>query len=249
LSSDTVLHVWTVCLDCIDEARANEWRGILDAEENAQADRYAFASDRIQYLVAHALLRRALTRLCPAVAATDWRFHDGVNRKPDAWINGLRAPVSFNLSHTNGMVGVAAIAAPAVAIGFDLEALNRRVTLAIADRYFRNEEIAWLYSLPESRWTDGFLQLWTLKEAFIKATGEGLARDLASFWFEMDLPRIRFTGNRREAGAEWHFQQRVIDHRFIAALGIHAPLGLPVVRWEEVTLDQGTDHHLPRTVL
>lgn len=232
-----------MCLDSIDEARANGWRSLLDAQENERADRYRFASDRIQYLVAHALTRRALSLLCPAVDAREWRFIEGAHRKPEAWAKDRPAPVSFNLSHTNGMIGVAAMPVPGVAIGFDLEARDRRVTLAVADRYFRVEEVAWLESLPEPQRPDGFLRLWTLKEAFIKATGEGLARDLASFWFMMEPPSIRFVGDSAEAEADWHFQQCVIG-RFIAAVGVHAPAGAPEICWEEVRPDQCGAQHL-----
>lgn len=235
-----------MCLDGICEARADRWRPLLNAQENAQADRYAFASDRIQYLVAHALTRRALSVLCPGVDARAWHFAEGAHRKPEACANGRPAPVSFNLSHTNGMVGVAAMAAANVAIGFDLEARDRRVTLGVANRYFRVEETAWLGSLPEPQRTDGFLRLWTLKEAFIKATGEGLARDLASFWFAMNPPRIHFAGESKEAGAEWHFEQRLIADRFIAAAGVHVLAGPPDISWEEVSPDQAVVQSLLR---
>ena len=43
----------------------------------------------------------------------------------------------------------------------------------------------------------GFLRLWTLKEAFIKATGKGLTQDLAAFWFVPFPPRIHFTPSLR----------------------------------------------------
>lgn len=228
-------------------ARAETWRGILDEEENAQADRYVFAEDRIQYLVAHALTRHALSVLCPAVSATAWRFREVANRKPLALAPGEAAPVSFNLSHTNGMVGVAALARPGVAVGFDLEALDRTVNLRVADRYFRVEEIAWLNRLPQAQRTDGFLRLWTLKEAFIKATGEGLARPLDSFWFAMRPPRLRFATGSAEPASAWHFEQRAIAARFIAATGVHAPDGPPPTAWEEVSPDPAASHPLLRT--
>ncbi len=67
---------------------------------------------------------------------------------------------------------------------------------------------------------EGFLRLWTLKEAFIKATGKGLTQDLASFWFTPSAPRIHFVPKLGEDGADWRFEQRMLDGAFIAALGI-----------------------------
>jgi 4'-phosphopantetheinyl transferase len=196
--------------------------------------------------VAHALTRHALSLLCPPVPATAWRFTEIGNHKPLAWGRDGPAPVSFNLSHTNGMVGVAALAQPDVAVGFDIEALDRRVDLRVASRYFRSEEIDWLNRLPESQRTDGFLRLWTLKEAFIKATGEGLARALDSFWFAMHPPRLRFAARSEESASSWHFEQRVIAGRFIAAVGVHGTERPPRIRWQEVAADSRDGHPLLR---
>ena len=55
--------------------------------------------------------------------------------------------MSFNLSHANGLVGVAVLAQPDVPVGFDLERLDRRIELKIADRYFRPEEVSLLMDL------------------------------------------------------------------------------------------------------
>lgn len=240
-SNSPPVRIWTFRTEGIDETHVNGWRRILDPIENARADRFVFARDRIQYLAAHAVTRQALSVLTPGVPPSAWRFIAEPNHKPVARVRERPAPISFNLSHTNGMVGVAAVACPRIQIGFDLEALDRRVPLEIANRYFREKEVAWLTSLPMADQPDGFLRLWTLKEAFIKATGEGLSRDLASFWFEMNPPRIQFVPGSVEATAAWHFQQRIISDRFIAAVGLCDIDAASAIVWTEIDLNKDAD--------
>ncbi|MGD0107684.1 MAG: 4'-phosphopantetheinyl transferase superfamily protein [Rhodopila sp.] len=241
------VSVWTLRTDGIDEPFAARWRGVLDTAEQAQADRFVFASDRIQYIAAHALLRGVLSSIVPDADPAAWRLVSGKNGKPVAWLCENPAPLSFNLSHTDGMVGVAAVRGANSALGFDLEALDRKVTLDIAARFFRPEEVAWLGSLPEPVRRDGFLQLWTLKEAFIKATGKGLAQSLSSFWFTTPPPRIHFTPALPERAEDWHFEQRVVAERWMAAVGLCQPDGANLAaRWIEVRPDQASDAGLFR---
>jgi 4'-phosphopantetheinyl transferase len=52
---------------------------------------------------------------------------------------------------------------------------------AIAERHFAPGEIQQLKALPESARTRGFFDLWTRKEAFVKARGVGLFSGLSQF--------------------------------------------------------------------
>jgi 4'-phosphopantetheinyl transferase len=156
------------------------------------------------------------------------------------------------------MVGVAGLAAEGRALGFDVEPLDRSINLGIADRYFCPEEVGWLESLPEPTRPAGFMRLWTLKEAFIKATGRGLGQDLATFWFTPMLPRIHFKAPLTERPEDWWFEQQIISDRFIAAVGMNRLADIPVTaKWTEVDSStlllgqsgQGTSEPLLRTFL
>jgi len=241
------VSVWTLRTDGIDEPFAARWRSVLDTTEQARADRFVFAPDRIQYIAAHALLRSVLSSIVPDADPAAWRLVPGKNGKPVAWLGDQPAPLSFNLSHTDGMVGFAAVRGPNSALGFDLEALDRKVTQDIASRFFRPEEVAWLASLPEAARRKGFLRLWTLKEAFIKATGKGLAQSLSSFWFTTSPPRIHFTPALPEREEDWHFEQQVVAERWMAAVGLCQPDGATLAtRWIELNPDQASNAGLFR---
>jgi 4'-phosphopantetheinyl transferase len=218
-----------------DAEYARDWLAILDAAEQARAARFVFDRHRLIYVAAHALMRTVLCQVVAGTKPADWRLVAGEHGKPAAWLADRPAPLSFNVSHTDGIVGLAVVASPDEALGFDLEALDRRISLDIASHYFCAEEVTWLHRLPPADRPRGFLRLWTLKEAFIKATGEGLARDLASFWFEPELPRIHFRPHDEVAAGDWQFEQRVIDGGCIASAGIRRPDRAPVAfEWREI---------------
>jgi 4'-phosphopantetheinyl transferase len=251
--------VWTMRVDSgLPEARLSCWHELLDAAEQARAARFVFARNRGEFVAAHVLTRTLLSTLMPGTDPGAWRFVAGENGKPVACLGDWPAPISFNLSHTDGMVGVAALAAEGHALGFDVEPLDRKVTLGIADRYFCPEEVDWLQSLPEAIRPAGFLRLWTLKEAFIKATGQGLRQDLAMFWFKPMLPRIHFKAGLTERPEDWWFEQQVISGRFIAAVGVNRPADTPVTaEWTAIDPSdpklaqngQGSNAPLLRTLL
>jgi len=215
----------------LDEPAVEPWAAVLDASEHARAARFVFARNRVEYTAAHVLVRCALAEATGHPAMT-FRFEAGTYGKPTAWIGGATAGVHFNLSHTQGMVAVAV--AP-FEHGLDVEPLDRGVSLDIADHYFCPEEIAWLKSLPAARRGEGFLRLWTLKEAFIKATGRGLSQGLDSFWFNVFPPAIRFKAAMGDDPASWWFEQRDIDGEFMAAVGFRSLRGpAPLVTWWRV---------------
>ncbi|MBS0538080.1 MAG: 4'-phosphopantetheinyl transferase superfamily protein [Proteobacteria bacterium] len=219
-------------IGALTEQEVGRWAGLLDADETARAQRFVFPRHRIQYVAAHALTRKALGHAM-GVDPAAWRWAVGEHGKPSAQLGGAPAAVSFNLSHAEGVVGVAVLAQAGADVGFDIEPLDRVVDLAVADRYFRAEETAWLAGLPAGERRRGFMRLWTLKEAFIKATGEGLSRDLSSFWFEIEPVQLHLGDGSPESA--WHFEQRVLAGGFVAAAGARTLSGGTVPQvWTEI---------------
>lgn len=80
--------------------------------------------------------------------------------------------MAISISHTGNWLCCALYKEQS--IGVDIERSNRAVNLALAERYFSKEEIAYL--LSASATTYCFLRLWTLKEAYGKALGIGINR-------------------------------------------------------------------------
>jgi len=87
----------------------------------------------------------------------------------------------FNLSHSGSLV-VCAVSERGP-VGVDVEVLDRGVAAEdIAEAYFTRAEAEWIRSVPK-RVVQRFLALWTLKEACLKVTGEGLSRGLDQLSF------------------------------------------------------------------
>lgn len=214
--SERTVRLWAMPVGNLGETDVARWRDVLDDDERARAARFAFEHNRVEYVAAHALTRRLLAEVT-GEPPTAFRYQAGDRGKPVALCDGRLLRVHFNLSHTAGLVAVAA--AVETELGVDVEAVDRTVELAVADRYFFGVEARWLDTLDPARRTEGFLRLWTLKEAYIKATGRGLSQALDEFWFEVDPPRIRFTPAIADDEAAWRFHQLVLAERFLVAVG------------------------------
>lgn len=87
--------------------------------------------------------------------------------------------ISFNVSHS-GAFAVIAIAADAVTVGIDVEEVRARHRLdALAQRILNDDEhAAWLLLDDADERLRSFLQVWTAKEAYLKAIGIGVTTRL-----------------------------------------------------------------------
>jgi 4'-phosphopantetheinyl transferase len=119
----------------------------------------------------------------------------------------------FNLSHTEDLVAMAVCRH--VRVGIDVEKLSS-VSLAVADRFFSAAEVAELRALPADTQPRRFMQLWTLKEAYLKAVGTGLAGGLGrmSFLFET-TGDFHFERPEDADAARWQFHQYTIGSHLL----------------------------------
>ena len=176
---------------------------MLDAEERARAARFVFERDRHQFIAAHALLRLLLQQLAGGPAAA-WRFTVGAHGKPALHAAHGLGRLAFNISHTGGAVACAMTLDHA--IGVDIEDLGRRGRLLeIADAYFAPDELVLLRAAPAAAQRETFFRLWTLKEAYIKAHGDGLSLPLDRFSFVLSPPAIAFAPGFPDDPRLWQF--------------------------------------------
>jgi 4'-phosphopantetheinyl transferase len=180
-----------------------QWRDCLAAAEQAQADRFHFLADQHTYIAAHWLIRQALASV-DGLPPADWRFVVEKQGKPVIDPALDRPDLRFNLSHTRGFVACAvSFGTP---LGIDVERLSHAAAESdIAERFFSPSELSILRGMAPDQQPDTFLRFWTLKEAFIKATGEGLNRDLESFSFSLDPVSISFDPEDADDPSIWKF--------------------------------------------
>ncbi len=210
-------------------------RSALPDDELARHDRFRHEGAAGEYLGARALVRAALSSWSP-VDPRAWRFAVNEYGRPSVEAPSTPTAVHFNLSHTRGMIVLALGRDPLV--GVDVEPLARSVeVLPIVDRFFSASEAAALRALPPSQHRDRFLALWTLKEAYIKARGMGLAIPLGDFSFEPDGDpvRIGFAPSLDDDPTLWRFHRVDLHDRHRIAVAAKVPA--LTVRFARVDLD------------
>ena len=180
------VHIWYHLTEEMDETAVARAVAVLSDSERTRGQRFVFARDRRDFAAAHALTRLALSRYGD-LAPEQWRFQEGADGKPSLAADAGTPPLTFNLSHTHGLVACAI--APGVDVGIDVERVDRRVGAEeIAARFFSAGEHADLARCPAEERARRFFELWTLKEAYIKAIGKGLSHSLNTFGFELSEP-------------------------------------------------------------
>lgn len=199
---DCGVHLRYRFTDTLDDAALADMAACLSPEERTRADRFVFRDDRRDFLAAHALARMALSAHHPTPPAA-WTFTANAFGKPAVSSGG--PPRAVNLTHTRGLVAVAV--GENDDVGVDAEAIDRQVApLELAGRFFAPSEVRDLRACSEQGRAIRFLELWTLKEAYIKAVGLGLSTPLDQFAFAFDEPAtLRFQPPPGQSRDAWRF--------------------------------------------
>jgi 4'-phosphopantetheinyl transferase len=94
----------------------------------------------------------------------------------------------------------------------------------LADRYFSRSEAAAVAVIPPDQRERMFMELWTLKEAYVKAVGRGLSHPLDSFSFTFEHPGgLRFDPPPDVHPDEWHFALFSPTDGHRVAVAVHRP--------------------------
>jgi 4'-phosphopantetheinyl transferase len=202
------VEVWYAPLGPAVDGREREQLALLDEEERARLARRRTPAARREFRAAHALLRVALSRR-RSVDPRDWRFAAGERGRPELSAPTMPSPLSFNLSHTRDLV--ACVVAEGVRVGIDVEfAGGGRDVEMLARRVLCAKERADLSACDAASREDRFVDYWTLKEAHLKAIGEGIARPMRAI--EVDLigeadARATLGDEIPDAGLAWHYRR------------------------------------------
>ncbi|NRS19704.1 4'-phosphopantetheinyl transferase superfamily protein [Brevibacillus sp. HB1.4B] len=193
------VHIWLTFVQAWVHSM-QELEGDLSAEELDKRARFHFHADRERYVVAHGLLRRMIGRyqgIFPR--AVQWEYNS--NGKPFlCGPNNDSEPLFFNLSHSHELVAVAF--SRDRLLGVDVEHLRHIPEMKQLMSYFHPVEREGILRLPSDERQQAFFDCWTRKEAFVKATGEGLSRPLDSFFMEKLDGSFTVNGDGIRSG-EW----------------------------------------------
>lgn len=226
------IHIWMIEPEAASSAeQLAAYRELLSADERDRRRRYLFENSRRQFLVGHALLRTTLSRYVDRDPRA-WTFVPGPHGRPELLDASGVPPLRFNLSHTNGLIVVAI--GLGGELGVDVEDV-RRATRApeFAAEFLAEPEREQLAAASPADRQARFFELWTLKEAYLKARGLGLSLPLDTFWFQQVGSRIsaRFLPEVGDDPDTWQFvQTRPTDFHVIAVAARRTHLDLPELR-------------------
>jgi 4'-phosphopantetheinyl transferase len=212
------IHVWCGALSEFT-SELPLFHALLSPAERAKAERFRFAKDRNHFVARRGILRSILSRYLEQ-PPSEIDFFVGRFGKPE--INGdlVRGSLQFSVSHS-GDLAVYAVTR-ACPIGVDVEYVRPFPHLEeIALRFFSRREREVLMTLPPEHRSEGFFACWTRKEAFLKATGEGIGKDLTEVevtlapWDEPEFLSIKCEPRAR---AEWQLRSFSPAPGYVAAL-------------------------------
>lgn len=178
------VHVWWMVMDDL-QAQSQVLLSFLSEDETARAAQYRFEQDRNAYVTVRALLRILLGRYLEGDGHS-LRFDYNSFGKPY-----VRAPIAFNVAHTR-QAGLLAFMLDAPvggdSIGVDIERLRPEiVTDELASQVLSPLELARYRASREK--SQLFFDIWTRKEAYVKALGTGLSTPLPSLTV-LDQPTV-----------------------------------------------------------
>lgn len=171
------IHVWMFFLADVHSLRP--YFSVLDPDEKKRFGHFQKESVQNRSLIGHSMLRQLLGQYL-SYPPEKLCFGTGVHGKPFLIDKELPFQIHFNLSHSGEWIVLSfSLDGP---IGIDIEKPRPAISgQKIIKRFFHPEEAHTFSSLKKDDRELLFLRYWTVREAFLKALGNGLALSPDSF--------------------------------------------------------------------
>ncbi|WP_192455747.1 4'-phosphopantetheinyl transferase family protein [Acinetobacter oleivorans] len=199
-----------------DHMVLSHYLGFLSSAEKLRYDQYHPKAARL-FLISRVLVKTVLAnKLGISPHQVNIQLHP--NGKP--FVEGSKA-VYFNLTHSADVIILAVTEEGE--IGVDIEQVDLEFEWMRVDSVLAPTEIEWI---KENELTDlfsvfqRFFQIWTLKESYIKCTGEGMSRHLKKLNFHVLPEHIQFLDSTNDARKteEYYFESYIYDSHFIFSI-------------------------------
>lgn len=191
--------VWSLA---VSAPRLSALHEILSPDEQLRASRMRRDAAAHEFIASRGVTRELLALDC-GCAPGEITIGTGPHGKP--CIERPRDNIAFNLSHSGGYCALAAGAVSRV--GVDIETVRPTVGDLAASVFTPREAIRYAAIAP-SQQMRAFFRTWVAKEAYLKATGEGLGGGLQSLEVDpvagSEIVPIAIQG-RTEILAGWQF--------------------------------------------
>ena len=211
------VHVWCASLEQ-STSQVQQLAKTLSPDEKLKADRFHFEQHRQRFIISRGVLRTILGWYT-GIEPSQLQFCYGPYGKPALAID-TASTLHFNLSHSDG-VALYTLAYDRQ-LGIDIERLRPVSEIEqIAKRFFATREYEELRTFPLEQQREAFFRYWTLKEAYIKATGRGLSLPLDQFEVSLASGTAALTllEDAQEADL-WSLKELSIGHDYTAAIAV-----------------------------
>ncbi|WP_414571052.1 4'-phosphopantetheinyl transferase HetI [Nostoc sp. CCY 9925] len=206
------IHVWRINLDQ-PEPQLQDLRTTLSSDEIARAERFYFQQHRQRFIAGRGILRTILGRYL-GIKTSEVQFNYQQRGKPVLAETFAGSGIEFNLSHSQEL-GLCAVNFQRE-IGVDLESIRPVSDLeALAKRFFLPREYEMLRSLSLAQQQEAFFRYWTCKEAYLKATGDGLA--------QLEKVEVFLTPTepaKLQISEDWSLFELVPANNYVAAVAV-----------------------------
>jgi len=226
------VHIWYVGLDC-SGLLLQQLTQTLSSDELARAIRFRFNKDKNRYIAARGFLRDILSHYLHT-SAVEISFIYNPQGKPTLQDKQVNQNLMFNVSHSHGIALYAVTRKKN--IGIDIEQIRNDLEYdKIATRFYSQQEISTLHSLPEHLKARAFYNCWTRKEAYLKARGEGLMTPLKQFAVSLAPGEPAVILNCQWDSNEpshWSLHELDLGHEYVATLAVEGnPTNITCKPW------------------
>jgi 4'-phosphopantetheinyl transferase len=224
-SPENDVQIWIAHLDSISSREIEHFFEALDSSERTRAENFRSMQDRHRYAAAHGFLRLALGEMLgrPANAIALEKSAQGKPQLQSSENDERR--LKFNLSHAGGWALIAI--SWDRELGVDLESAeslpdDNESLSKLAARILSKRELEIWTTIPTAvKRRAKFLRMWTRKEAFVKATGEGLRHDFTNIDLPPDATPFDVPSGKRPVD-RWIVHDLSVPVELTAALAVEA---------------------------
>jgi 4'-phosphopantetheinyl transferase len=211
-----VVQVWRASMNAF-QPDLPYLQEVLSAEEHSRAERFRFEKDSNQFTTARGLLRILLAGYL-STDARQIQFQYSAKGKPGL-CPAEAVDIDFNVAHSGNLMLLAF--GRGRRIGVDVEMVRRDLSVNdIAQRFFSAAERNSLNMLAAGERHEAFFRCWTRKEAYIKATGDGLSLLLDQFDVSLmpEQPALLATRPDPAEASRWAMHNIDVDPGYAGSL-------------------------------
>ncbi len=216
------VHVWIAKFDHSDNL-CNDYEKILTLPEKQRALRFRTPELQLRFKMSRAILRKILTLYLDYPVPQEIEF--SINKYGKPYLSHNPKNIKFNLSHSGDLIiyGIS----KDFEIGVDIEHIRQESIKEPLETYVLSHSEKTIFDTLESNQkTTAFYRIWTSKEAFVKALGVGLSKNLTEFevsFAEFEKPKILSIDGAITQTNEWSLQRIHPAPHYVGAVVVHNP--------------------------